>query len=245
MSLVYYFKENILACNHCNFKMPIPEICPKCNAGYIKFKGAGTEKLESEISRLFPQGKIEEDIFISTSAIFKLKGIKFALVAVLNIDDSLNRIDFRSTEKTFDLLSRLKALAEKKLIIQTISPRSLVFSSLLKNEPDIFYKDELKQRKQLGLPPYKHLALIKIRSKKEDKARVFAESLFKELKEGSGKGIKVVSVNPGIPPKLRGNFHWQILLTTALPKKIHKFIKNKLKNLRHSGIIVTIDVDPL
>ena len=89
--------------------MAMPEICPKCNAGYIKFKGAGTERAESEISRLFPQAKIGsgKDIVISTSAIFKEAGVKFGLIGVLNIDNSLNRIDLRSSEKTFDLLSKL------------------------------------------------------------------------------------------------------------------------------------------
>ena len=248
VGLVYYFDEKILSCNHCNFRMALPEICPKCNAGYIKFKGAGTERVESEISRLFPQAKIGlgQDIVISTSAIFKQKGIKFNLIGVLNIDNSLNRIDLRSSEKTFDLLSKLKALTLKKLIIQTGSPKSPIFTSLEKNDPDIFYKDELKQRKQLGLPPYKHLALIKVRSKNEFKTKASAEALLEKLKGASvNKGVGVVSVNPGIPPKLRGNFYWQILLRSTNAGKITKFIKNKLKDFRHSGIIVTIDVDPL
>ena len=246
--LVYYFDENILSCNHCNFKMALPEICPKCNAGYIKFKGAGTERVESEISRLFPQAKIGlgKDIVISTSAIFKQKGIRFSLVGVLNIDNSLNHLDLRSSEKTFDLLSRLKAISLKKLIIQTNSPKSLIFTSFQKNEPDVFYKDELKQRKQLGLPPYKHLALIKVRSKNESKVKASAEVLFEELKNSNvNKGVEALSINPGIPPKLRGNFYWQVLLRAANAGKISKFVKNKLKDFRHSGIIVTIDVDPV
>ena len=226
----------------------MPEICPKCNAGYIKFKGAGTERVESEISRLFPQAKIGsgQDIVIATSAIFKEAGVKFGLIGVLNIDNSLNRIDFRSTEKAFDLLSKLKALALKKLIIQTGSPKSQIFTSLAKNNPDIFYKDELKQRKQLGLPPYKHLALVRVRSNDENKAKASAEALFEELKRANvNKGVEVISFNPGIPPKLRGNFYWQILLRSSGAGKISKFIKNKLKDFRHSGIIITIDIDPL
>ncbi|MGA2775507.1 MAG: primosomal protein N' [Candidatus Omnitrophota bacterium] len=245
VSLVYYFEENILSCNHCNFKIPVPEICPKCNAGYIKFKGAGTEKLESEIARLFPQAVIGQDIFISTSVIFKQKGVKFSLVCVLNIDNSLSRLDFRSTEKAFDLLLKLKAITEKKLIIQTGFSVNPVFTSLQKNEPDIFYKDELKQRRQLKLPPYKHLALISVRSKKEDKARVCAGSLFEKLKSAQVKGIEVISVSAGVVPKLRGNFYWQVLLRSSEAKKSARFIKNKLKDFRHSGIIVAVDIDPV
>ena len=248
VGLVYYFDENMLSCNHCNFRMSLPDICPKCSAGYIKFKGSGIERVESEISRLFPQAKIGlgQDITISTSSIFKHKRVKFSLACILNIDNSLNHLDLRSSEKTFDLLSKLKAITLKKLIIQTASPKSPIFTSLEKNDPDIFYKDELKQRKQLGFPPYKHLALIKVRSKNENKAKISAEALFEKLKGASAnKGVGVVSFNPGIPPKLRGNFYWQVILRASGAEKIAKFVKNNLKDFRHSGIIVTIDVDPV
>ena len=84
-----------------------------CNAGYIKFFGAGTEKIESELSRIFPQARVkridageiprydEADIFISTQAIIRQADFRFDLTAVLAIDNSLNHVDFRSSEKVF------------------------------------------------------------------------------------------------------------------------------------------------
>jgi len=238
--------------------MDSPKICPSCNSGYIKFSGMGTQKLESELSRLFPQSKIKRldsnartgiedaDIFISTSAVIKQKEHKFGLVGVLSIDNSLNRIDFRSSEKTFALLMGLAGLTEKKLIIQTKLPRHYVFESLIKNDVNIFYNEELRLRKQLNFPPYRHMALVKLRGKSQQKVKENALSLFEKLnKANAGKSIKIVSVNPAQRSKLRGNFYWHVLASSDNVKRLSKFLKINLKDFPHSGIIVTVDVDPL
>jgi primosomal protein N' (replication factor Y) len=256
--LVYHFKAGQLSCHYCAFKMKLPEICPDCNAGYIKFSGTGTEKIESELSRLFPQAKIkdissegrvditEADIFVDTSAVFKQEELRFDLAAVLSIDNSLNRVDFRSTEKVFMILSGLLCLINKKLIIQTYSPAYSCFQALQKNDALSFYEEELKQRKQLKFPPFKHFILVKARSRSEEKARDCANAIFEKLQKASkGKALKVVSVSPGPHVKLRGNYYWQVLLSCDDPVKANKFLKLNLKDIRHSGIIVTVDVDPV
>ena len=256
--LVYHFKEGKLSCHYCNFKMELPKICPECNAGYIKFSGAGTEKIESELSRLFPQAKIkdveshqhldinEADIFVATSAVFKQEDLRFDLTGVLGIDNSLNRVDFRSTEKVFAVLSGLLGLTDKRFIIQTGAPAYSCFQALQKKDPGSFYDEELKQRRQLKFPPFKHFILVKVRSGKEEKARDCANSLFEKLRNSSkNKGVKVISVTPGEHAKLRGNYYWQILLATDDPVKANKFLKISLKDFKHSGIIITVDVDPV
>lgn len=258
INLVYHFHKGSLNCHYCNFKMDSPKICPNCNSGYIKFLGTGTEKIESEIYRLFPQARIktldnrvqadikDADIFISTSAVIKQKDYNFGLVGVLSIDNFLNRIDFRSSEKTFALLTGLLGLTEKKLVIQTKFPRHFCFQALIKNDVNIFYNEELLQRKQLNFPPHKHMALIKLRGKNEEKVKEGAFSLFGKLNlANTGKSIKIISVNPGQYPKLRGNFYWNILVSSSDVKKICKFLKINLKDFPHSGIIITVDVDPL
>jgi primosomal protein N' (replication factor Y) len=111
----------------------------------------------------------------------------------------------------------------------------------------MFYDEELKQRKQLGFPPYQHLCLVKLRGKKENRVKEVSNALFNRLNKYSknNKAIKIVSVNPGQPAKLRGNFYWQILIKAHSSGKIVKFLKLHLKKFSHSGIIVTIDVDPI
>lgn len=258
VNLVYHFKDNILNCRYCNFKMPPPRICPSCNSAYIRYLGTGTEKIESEFSRVFPHARIrrldnlqdvdieEADIFISTASIIKKTNYNFDLIGILSIDNSLNRIDFRSTEKAFGLLVGLLGLTEKKVIIQTGLPRHYCFKAAEFKDINLFYDEELKQRKQLKFPPYQHFCLVKLRGEKENRVKETSDTLFSRLnKYSKNKNIKVVSVNPSQPAKLRGNFYWQILIKAGSPLKIVKFLKLYLKNFSHSGIIVTIDVDPV
>lgn len=258
INLVYHFYKLVLSCHYCNFKMSPPKICPDCNSGYIKYSGAGTEKVESELSKIFPQARIakweahvkedflKQDIFIATQAIISQTDYKFDLVGVLSIDNSLNYVDFRSTEKTFGLLTALAFLSGTKMVIQTSLPGHCIFKALKERDVNIFYEEELKQRWQLRFPPYSHFALIKCRGRKEEKVDIFSHRLSEKLSNAElPKGIKIVSVNPAHPPKLRGNFYWVILIRTNNVKMLNRFLKINLKSLKHSGIIVTIDVDPL
>jgi len=257
LNLVYHFKDDLLSCYYCNFKITLPKICPECNSGYIKLSGAGTEKIESELSRIFPQARLKiiddqdlnlenYDIFIATSGVIKRANLVFDLIGVLGIDNALNRVDFRATEKVFGLLAGLLNLTRKRILIQTSSPNHHCFQALLLKDANYFYEEELKQRKQLDFPPYKHMILVKLRGKKEERIKESAESLFNRLKEANqDKGIEIISVNPSNPAKLRGNYYWQVLIRSANVIKANKFLKNNLKDFRHSGIIVTVDVDPL
>jgi len=244
VSLVFHFDEDMLRCHHCAFKMAPPEICPNCNAGYIKYSGIGTDKIESELARIFPQAKIGEDILVSTSIILKEEGRNFDLICVLGIDNAINRVDYMASEKAFYLLSGLITLTDKRIIISTSFPEHHCFESLLKEDPRIFYTKELKFRKQLKYAPFRHMALVKVRGKDIDKAKKSAEGLFEKLKAGA-KGVEVLSLSPGQPQKLRGNFYWHILLSSLSIKTLSKFLKIHLKELRYSGIIVTVDLDPL
>jgi primosomal protein N' (replication factor Y) len=258
INLVFHFKENKLSCHYCNYKSQPPKICPICNSGYIKYFGAGTEKIESELSRIFPQAKIKRlegqedinlnnaDIFIATSSVIRQTGVKFDLTGVLAIDNSLNRIDLRASEKTFALLIGLLQLTGKQLIIQTNLPNHHCFQALLKKDIGLFYSQELNFRKELDFPPYNHIALIKLRAKTEGKVEEASLHLFQRLnKVNKIKGIKISSVNRGEPAKLRGNFYWQILTSCRDVAKLNTFLKINLKDFLHSGIIVTVDVDPI
>jgi len=258
VNLVYHSDDNIMSCHYCNFKLEPPKICPNCEAGYIRYLGAGAEKIESELSRLFPQAKIklldkeensgavDADIFVSTEAILKEGYADFGLIEVISIDNSLNRIDFRSSEKAFFLLVGLLRLTSKKIIIQTGLPKHYCIRAIENKDIDIFYREELKHRKQLGFPPYKHIGLVKLRGNNEEKVKEASGRLFEGLKAGNkDRGIEVVSVNPGQPVKLRGKFCWQVLIKTGSVRKLSKFLKKYLKGFLHSGIIATVDIDPV
>ncbi len=244
INLVLHFDEDKLKCHHCNFKMEVPQICPSCKAGYIKYSGIGTEKVESELARIFPQAK-KEDITISTSSILKHPELNFDLIGVLAIDNSLNRMDFRASEKTFSLLTGLIGLTSKKIIVQSANANHYCFQALIKNDPQLFYKQELKQRKQLNYAPFKHMILLKVRGSNLEKVKFAADDLFKKLNQSRTSSIKMLSLNCGQPAKLRGNFYYQILMRAVNVEKANHFLKLHLKNEHYSGIIVTVDVDPI
>lgn len=265
INLVFHFDEDKLKCHHCNFKMEVPKICPSCNTGYIKYSGLGTEKVESELARIFPQARVmilneenrspsagkasdsnlEGDIFVATSSIIKHPLLRFDLIGVIAIDNSLNRVDFRAAEKTFALLRNLAGLTSKKMIIQSSNANHYCFQALINNDPRIFLKEELKMRKQLNFSPFKHMILLKLRGPNLDKVKKAAGDLFERLNQVKTTSIKMLSLNPGQPAKLRGNFYYQILMRASSVEKAGQFLKLHLKEGHFSGIIVTVDVDPV
>jgi len=256
INLVFHYGENRLKCHHCNFSMEVPEVCPNCRSGYIKYSGIGTEQLVSELSGIFPQaraGIIGEDepdlsgadIFVSTSSVIKHAGLSFGLTGVIGIDNSLNRVDFRASEKTFGLLYSLAAMTRERMIIQSANIGHHCLRAVIKNEPQIFLEEELKQRKQLNFPPYRHMILLKLRGRDQEKVKKASCDLFTRLSAIKTSSIKMLSLNPGQPAKLRGNFYYQILMRACSPEKAGRFLKLHLKEGRFSGIIVSVDVDPV
>jgi len=256
-NLIYHYYDKILTCRYCNFRIQPPKICPDCNSGYIKFSGIGTEKMESEIARSFPQARItrvesgtgidleKADVFVSTEIIIRETGVLFDLIGVLSIDNTLNRVDFRAGEKTFALLYGLANLTEKEVIVQTYLPNHYCFQALKNNSPESFFAEELTQRQQLKLPPFLHAVLVKARGRNDEKTRALCEKIFTSLASRKKTNIHVISMNRGQPTKLRGNYYWQVLVTAVDPVKASAFLKTELKNFSHSGIIITVDVDPI
>lgn len=257
INLVYHFKEGSLCCHYCNFKMPAPAICPECNSDYIRYSGLGAEKLENEIARLFPGAKIrsvsdindledqETDIFIATSLVIKAADLNFDFIGVLSIDEALNHIDFRAQENVYRILSGLSGLTDKSLVIQTRLSTQSCFQALLNKDSNFFYQEELRQRHQLLFPPYRHLAYVVLRGRNATRVKALSEGLFARLSNNCHKGIEILSLNPAQPEKLRGNFYWRILVRGRSPKNISQFLKINLKGWSHSGIIVTVDIDPI
>jgi len=258
INLVYHFSQQQLRCHYCNYKIPVPKICPQCNSGYIRYSGAGTEKIESELALLFPQARVKLidentdpdfagwDIIVSGLA--GLRGIdhKFDLVGALDIDRMLNQVDFRSAERVFELLTGLCAKTEKTVMLQSSVPGHYALSSLEKHDPAVFYEKELELRKQLDFPPYNHFCQVRFRGASDEKVKNAAAKVFERLEKSRlPRGIKIVSLNPAEQAKLRGNYYWVILISTESIPVLHKFLKINLKNLKQSGIIVTIDVDSL
>ncbi|MBN1353050.1 MAG: primosomal protein N' [Candidatus Omnitrophica bacterium] len=223
--MVYHYETRNLICHYCNFRMPPPDICPKCNAAYMKYFGIGTEKVESEIARLFPQARIARmdtdatakrgshdrilgefkkhniDILVGTQMI--AKGLDFprvTLVGVVNADVTLNLPDFRASERTFNLLTQVAGRAGRgedggEVIIQTYAPEHYAILAASKHDYEKFYAQEIKSRKELFFPPFVHLIKLTLRSRNEKSASDAAGSLKEFLEKNLFNTEKEKSVD--------------------------------------------------
>jgi len=257
ISLTYHYDKKYLSCRFCNYKTQVLSICPNCQVSYMRYSGMGTEKLESEMHRMFPQAKIKRwdkesslpgddfDILISTQVSLKRPNFSVELLGVLKPDALLNKIDFRAAEKTFSLLYRLSKLAKDKMLIQTNNPSHYSIQAINKRDQDYFYQQELSNRKELGFPPFKHLAQIILRGKNQERVKEVSFDLFNNLINiNKTNSIEIYEPIPSIPAKLRGNFYWNILLKGSSVKNICSLIRKPiLEYKKKSGVITTVNVD--
>jgi len=169
-NLSYLYSSKRLVCHLCNYKIELPKICPGCNSKYLRSLGGGIEKIESELARLLPGVQIAKydretskiprkaDIIIATQAILKeFDKINVSLIGVLDIDAELNRFDFRSGQKVFSLLVRLRQAAREKVVVQTYQIKNYCLRAARDMNFSKFYSKELALRKELNFPPFSHL----------------------------------------------------------------------------------------
>ncbi len=190
--LVYHAGRQALLCHYCNFHEPPPELCPACRKGYLRFRGSGTERVESELHRLFPLAAIarmdrdttrraqryrevydavrtqQVGVLVGTQMI--AKGLDFpqvTLVGVVSADTALNLPDFRAGERTFDLLTQMAGRAGRgqqpgRVLIQTFCPRHYAIQAAQHHDYRRFYEEELAMRRRLRLPPFVHLVELTV-----------------------------------------------------------------------------------
>lgn len=207
----YHSAEESLICHHCNYHTAVPTICPRCHSRRIKFVGIGTQKLEEETSREFPQARLlrwdsdvtrsrhahemlmhkmktrQVDILIGTQMVAKgLDLPHVTLVGVISADTSINLPDFRAGERAFQLLTQVAGRAGRgekagKVIIQTYSPEHYAVQAVLQQSYTSFYKQEIKQRQNLNAPPFSKMVRLTYVHTNEKAAQNEAERLKRQL----------------------------------------------------------------
>lgn len=258
VSMSYLFAKKKLVCHLCNNEIKLPKVCPECKSSYLRSSGTGIEKLESDLARIFPHARIEQfdretkgipkktDIIIATQAIFRvIEDINISLIGVLDVDAELNRFDFRSAQKVFSLLVRLRQAAKDKIAVQTYQNKNYCLKAIRDMDFDNFYRCEIKLRRECGFPPFKHLVAIMLRGPKEDVVLEKAKDLFNRLEKNIPKGIEILDFQPDMVPKLRDKYRFTIMLKGKPVKRMLSFVKSAVKASRKKkNVIVTINVDP-
>jgi primosomal protein N' (replication factor Y) len=236
----------------------MPKVCPECKSSYLRSLGTGIEKLESDLTRVFPYARIEQfdretkgipkkaDIIIATQAILRvIEDINISLIGVLDVDAELNRFDFRSAQKVFSLLMRLRQAAKDKIAVQTYQNKNYCLKTIRNMDFDKFYRHEIKLRRECGFPPFKHLVAIMLRGPKEDVVLGQAKDLFDRLEKDIPKGIEILDFQPDMLPKLRDKYRFTIMLKGKPVKRMLSFVKSAVKASRKKkNVVVTVNVDP-
>ena len=188
--LTHHLAEDALVCHQCNYRMPVPQACPRCTRRRIKFLGLGTQKLEQEVGYSFPTARLlrwdsdvtrgkhshqeildkfrthQADILIGTQMIAKGLDLPLVtLVGVVSADTALNLPDFRAGERTFQLLSQVAGRAGRgtlggRVIIQTYAPEHYAIQAASRHDYASFYNKEVDYRRQLHNPPFTRLAYL-------------------------------------------------------------------------------------
>jgi primosomal protein N' (replication factor Y) (superfamily II helicase) len=275
VTLVYHFDEKKLVCHYCDYRMSPPDICPKCRSGYIRYVGLGTEKVESEMSRAFPNVRIARmdsdttqksgshdrilgdfksgsvSLLVGTQMI--AKGLDFpevTLVAVVSADVSLNIPDFRASERTFNLLTQVAGRAGRgdaggEVVIQTYTPHHYSILTAAKHDYEKFYNEEIVARKELLFPPFTSLAKITVRARNDEAALRCAQDLAGAIRD-QDKDAKIGGPAPAVISRIRGYFRYNIILKDKDRRALCALIKIVLAKFRKPhGILIAVDIDPI
>lgn len=274
ISLIYHKTTNNLRCHYCGYSTKMTNICPSCKEEAIKDLGFGTEKLESIISKEFnarvvrmdldttrnkgSHAKIIEDfknhkydILIGTQMISK--GLNFkdvTLVGVINADASLNIPDFRSGERTFELLTQTGGRAGRyelpgEVVIQTYNKDNYCLECVKNHDYLSFYNKEMKIRKDLKYPPYYYLTLIKIISTTYEVARDEANKIKNYLSKNLSSNFIILGPSTASVFKLKNKYYFQIIIKYKKEENIFKVLKDINDTYITNKVSVDINVNPL
>lgn len=216
VSLTYHANGRLL-CHYCNHTAPAPAVCPDCGSKQIGYFGAGTQKIEQEVRRLFPQARVLRldsdtttrkgshreilnafrqggaDILIGTQMIAKGLDIPtVTLVGVVNADTSLHMPDFRASERTFQLLTQVAGRAGRgdlggEAIVQTYQPEHYAVQTARNHDYEGFYQKEMAYRHSLHYPPFSHLGRFLLTGTRAGEVEGAINILYSKLKEFAGQ----------------------------------------------------------
>jgi primosomal protein N' (replication factor Y) len=269
-----------IECHYCGYMEKVPDKCPKCGSEYVYFLGAGSEKLEELLHGMFPSARIarldrdtirgrhdferalsamqsgEVDLVVGTQMI--AKGHDFpgvTLVGVVGADTALKFPDFRSAERTFQLLTQVAGRAGRgttpgRVVLQTYFPDHYAVQFAARHDYRGFFEKEIKFRNWMKYPPFTALANILIRSDQLDDALKYAGWIGHWFKDNQPPAVKVLGPAPAPITRLKRDFRYHFILKSASREKMNGVIRAMLahaasKKIPRTSIIVDVDAQNL
>ena len=285
ITLTYHQRANAYRCHYCGHSRSARATCPQCQSEKIWHYGLGTEKLEDFLQRYFPQARVarldrdtarqkngllrilkqlrrgEIDILIGTQMVAKGHDYpNITLVGVVCADSTLNFPDFRSGERTFQLLAQVAGRAGRgeqpgRVILQTYAPEHFIISAARRQDFARFYADEIKFRRELVYPPFCRMIQLRVNGRDPARTTQTAQALGQaardRLRQGGSSSGRISVLGPVEAPmhRMAGQYRWQILLRGSRAKELNRFAADLVYGPRpgynRQGVKVIIDVDPL
>ncbi len=254
VGLTYHKERDSLECHYCGFRMRPPKACPECNSLDVGWAGFGTERIEEEARRLFPEfsirrldadtvskkGELEAtlaefregrvDILLGTQMV--AKGLNFPKVKTIGVvlaDTTLNLPDFRAAERAFALIVQVAGRAGRftpdgRVFVQTYRPDNEVIRLAAAMDADGFYRRELDQRSMLGFPPFSRLVRIVFRSREAERASRAAEDFAHTVAPHLPEGVELLGPAECPLGKIAGNARHQLLFRAVSLKPLHSIL---------------------
>lgn len=279
VTLTYHKADKSLKCHYCGFSEQPPDKCPACGGVGLRPLGAGTQRIQEEAAALFPAARIfrmdsdilkgrksyedvlarmdkgEVDILLGTQIV--AKGHDFpavTLVGVVDADIGLNLPDFRSAEKTFQLITQAAGRAGRgdipgEVIIQTMNPGHYAIRRSINHDYDGFYEEEIRFRSQLGYPPYRRMIKIEIKGAQEKTALDAAKTARDIIRAAIiGKDVSVLGPAPAPIARLRGKYRFHVILLSrsrGAMRRLASEAKVAVETKYGRRCRVILDVDPV
>ena len=281
VTLTYHIRQKQLKCHYCDYREAGSDTCPKCGGSNIEFVGSGTQKIEDYIAERFPEasaarfdrdstrlkGSAEDlltdfdsglvSMLVGTQMVAKghdFKGV--GLVVVVNADVSMNLPDFRSGERTFQILTQVAGRAGRgefpgRVIIQTYNPEHHALHFAAGHDFKGFFAEEVEIREELSYPPFARLVRVVTESRGEETARQAAYGfarLARKISEDSGVAVEVIGPSRAPIPRIKNVQRWHLILKGSRTRNIPAFVSACLatfrKGARGEQVRFGIDVDP-
>ena len=277
ISLTLHMDTKTMNCHYCGFLKGIPYVCPNCQSRQIRYYGTGTQKAYDELKQVLPEARIlrmdvdttkrkgahkkiltkfgrhEADILLGTQMI--AKGLDFpnvTLVGVLNADTSLNLPDFRSSERTFQLLTQVAGRAGRankpgEVLIQTYNPNHYAIQLAREQDYEAFYRYEMRIRKALSYPPYYFTVGLTLSHKDEQEVIKKSYEIVTLIKEGLTDKIKILGPTPKPVARTHNLYHYQIIIKYRYEDQL-EIVLNHILDLtqakENKKLRLIIDHDP-
>lgn len=281
VSLTYHQYTNDLRCHYCGYKIPTPVMCKACGSTHIKTVSFGTEQLEEELSLIFPDSEIgrldldttrgrnsydniiqsfgsgKTNILVGTQMV--AKGLDFdnvGLVGIIDLDRMLHFPDFRSVERTFQLSVQVAGRAGRKekqgkVLIQTYNPQQAVVQTILSQDYQAFFTEEIEERRLFNYPPFTRIIKLTIKDRSHQTTAEAVGQLYQLLVNTLGQPMILGPITPSIS-KIRDKYLRELYLKISRKKNIQRVKEIVLtcnaeivtkKEFKSTTIV--IDVDPL